>query len=115
VDEIYFIVGADSFLQLQTWHRYEQLLESCDFIVASRPGFPLARLSDAIPKKLSARAGSLGVYTLGPRKHSVHLLAGTHSGVSSTEIRRRLARGNSIQGLVPAAVEDYIRKQAIYR
>ncbi|MFI5125323.1 MAG: nicotinate (nicotinamide) nucleotide adenylyltransferase, partial [Candidatus Acidiferrales bacterium] len=37
-DRNYFILGADSFLEITIWKSFEALLDSCDFIIASRPG-----------------------------------------------------------------------------
>ena len=53
----FFIVGADQFLEIPTWKNYEALLDSCDFIIASRPGFRLDALRLVIPpEKLGAHA-----------------------------------------------------------
>ena len=49
------------------------------------------------------------------RKTTVHMLATVASHVSSTEIRERLERKQTIHGLVPARVEEYILGQALYR
>ena len=55
-DHLYFIVGADQFLEIPTWKNYEALLDSCDFIIASRPGFRLDALRLVIPpEKLGAQ------------------------------------------------------------
>jgi nicotinate-nucleotide adenylyltransferase len=91
---LYFIAGADAFLQIGTWKDYRRLLESCEFIVAHRPGF-----------RLDAGAAGAG---------RAHLLRAVSSEVSSTEIRQRRKQGHSIRGLVPASVEEYIQKQALY-
>ena len=55
---LYFLLGADSFLQIPTWKDYEALLNLCDFIVASRPGFRVDALRLVIPPELLARPGS---------------------------------------------------------
>ena len=51
-DRIYFIVGADSFLQIATWKDYQTLLGLCDFVVASRPGISHGALRQVIPPEL---------------------------------------------------------------
>ena len=48
-DHLFFIVGADQFLEIPTWKNYEALLDSCDFIIASRPGFRLDALRLVLP------------------------------------------------------------------
>jgi nicotinate-nucleotide adenylyltransferase len=114
-DRLYFIVGADSFLELPTWRSYEALLDACDFIVASRPGFRLDALRQVIPPKMLGRTASRDANTIALRKSAIHLLTTVASHISSTEIRWRCQRKQSIHALVPASVEDYILKQALYR
>jgi nicotinate-nucleotide adenylyltransferase len=119
---LYFITGADAFLQIATWKDYRALLDACDFIVAHRPGFGIDAVAEVIPPDLLApaaaktatqrRAGADGVIAL--RRTSVHMLRTVSSDVSSTEIRRRRKQGLSIRGLVPARVAEYIEKQALY-
>lgn len=113
-DRLYFLLGADAFLQIPTWKNYKALLEACDFIVASRPGFRLETLRRVIPPELLARAPA-GRRTIRLRHSAVRLLDGVRSHVSATEIRRRCRRGLSLRGLVPARVEEYISKQALYQ
>lgn len=118
-ERLWFILGADAFLDLPNWREPEVLLDSCNFIVASRPGIDLARLRRAIPARLFA-AHAPGRHpraskTIALRNTTVHLLGSVSVPVSSTEIRHRVASGRSIRGLVPKAVEDYIWKSALYR
>lgn len=117
-DRLFFVLGADAFLQIPTWKSYETLLDSCDFIVVSRPGFRIEALRLVIPPELLGRPapGSAPDKRHIPlRRSSVYLLDTVNSHVSSTEVRRRLHRRQSIHGLVPARVEEYIFKQALYR
>jgi nicotinate-nucleotide adenylyltransferase len=114
-DHLYFIVGADQFLELPTWKNYELLLDACDFIIASRPGFRLDALRLVIPPEKFARAAAHDAHKIVLRKSTVQMLATVASHVSSTEIRDRLAHKQTIHGLVPALVEEYILKQALYR
>jgi nicotinate-nucleotide adenylyltransferase len=115
-DHIHFVVGADQFLEIPTWRNYESLLDACDFIIASRPGFRLDALRLVIPPEKLARDGaSQDVHKIALRKSAVYLLSTVRSHVSSTEVRQRLRTHQSIRGLVPARVEEYIREQALYR
>ena len=114
-DQIYFIVGADQFLEIPTWKNYEALLDCCDFIVASRPGFRLDALRLVIPPEKLGRSTGHETNKIVLRKSAVHLLTTVASHVSSTEIRERLSRRQSIHGLVPPRVEEYILGQALYR
>ncbi len=115
---LYFLIGADAFLDIGKWRESDALLDSCDFIVVSRPGFRLERLRAALPAGMLAAASAAqqpaGRGALRLRRSTVHLISSVHVDVSSTGIRSRAARGLSIRSLVPAAVEEYICKQALY-
>jgi nicotinate-nucleotide adenylyltransferase len=114
-DHLFFIVGADQFLEIPTWKNYDALLDSCDFIIASRPGFRLDALRLVIPPEKLHRNESRDPNTILLRKSAIHLLPTVASHVSSTEIRERVQRGEKIRGLVPERVEEYILRQALYR
>lgn len=114
-DHVYFILGADQFLEIPTWKNYEALLDACDFIVASRPGFRLDALRLVVPPEKLGRAAWEDPHKIVLRKSVVHLLTTVSSHVSATEVRHRLARGQGIHGLVPGRVEDYILRQALYQ
>jgi nicotinate-nucleotide adenylyltransferase len=114
-DRLFFILGADQFLEIPTWKNYEALMDSCNFIIASRPGFRSDALRLVIPPEKLGRTASNDPNTIVLRKSVVHLLTTVSSHISSTEIRHRLAKGQTIHGLVPARVEEYILEQALYR
>jgi len=116
---LYFLMGADSFLHIPTWKDYETLLGLCDFIVASRPGFQSDALRLVIPPELFARRGAanapLDPRAIALRRTAIYVLDTVSSHVSATEVRHRLDTNESIHGLVPPRVEEYINKQALYR
>ncbi len=88
---LYFIAGADSVVTLPSWRGGLGLLDVCHLIVVTRPGLPgavLQRFLDGLP---AARRGR------------VHVLPIPEIGISSTELRERVAAGQSIRYLVPAA------------
>jgi nicotinate-nucleotide adenylyltransferase len=121
-DRLYFILGADAFLELPLWREYETLLGLCDFIVASRPGIRAEALRLVIPPELLGRPPLKPAEDIPDapviaqlRRTTVHLLEALSSDVSSTDVRRRAHRGQAIHGLVSARVEEYILKQGLYR
>src|SRR5690348_15160445 len=57
-DRLFFIIGADAFLDIPMWKEYETLLGLCDFIIANRPGIRAEALKLVIPPDLTARPGS---------------------------------------------------------
>lgn len=115
-DELYFIIGSDSFFEIGLWHCYADIFSLCSLVVVERPGRPVPDPLAALPVAIRDKFR----YT-GPRHrlqhvsgHAVHVMKGCPLDVSSTGIRRLLASGRSITYLVPAAVESYIKAQRIY-
>jgi len=111
--QMFFITGADAFAEIETWHRYPGVLDLAHFVVISRPGVPASSMPARLPQ-LAARFrqadGVAGVN--GPT--AVVLVEAATPDVSSTDIRRRLRAGESIAGLVPAPVENHIRRHGLY-
>ena len=115
--QIFFITGADAFAEIETWSRYPDVLDMAHFVVVSRPGHSAARVASTLP----ALAGR--VHDSGSRATSSAALSSqldilvvdvATPDVSSTEIRRRLASGGSIHGLVPDTVRTYISQHHLY-
>ncbi len=103
-DRLFFIIGADAFLDIPMWKEYETLLTLCDFIIANRPGIR----PEALPEQPSQVVAHL-------HKTTIYLLENVSSDVSATDVRRHSQRGQSIHGLVSSRVEEYILKQGLYR
>jgi len=87
-----FLIGADAFAEIESWHRWRDVVRLVDFIVVARPG---------------------SAYRV-PEGARVHELPELNLGISSSEVRRRLAAGETDDAL-PAAVADYIRSHNLYR
>jgi len=116
---LYFILGADQFLDISKWRESKALLGLSNFIVANRPGFRVEKLRSAVPADL-LRASTGSPYadhhrTIQLRRTSVYVLESVASHVSATDIRSRVQQGKSVHGLVPPLVEEYIEKQGLYR
>src|SRR5437870_4276844 len=120
-DRIFFMIGADAFLDIPMWKEYETLLGFCDFIIANRPGIRPEALRLVIPPDLMAppdakkEAEYPSQVVAHLHKSTIFLLENVSSYVSATDVRRRAQRGQSIHGLVSARVEEYILKQGLYR
>lgn len=121
-DELFFLLGADSFLTLRSWHRCAELLLFCDFIVAGRPGFSLEQINAVLPKGVENRgevreAGFTRFTLTGPSGQSAELflLPDLDQNISATEIRAALAEGSEQQTVLAPTVAEYIRSHALYR
>ena len=55
-DKLFLLMGIDAFADIANWHQAEDLLRECAFVVASRPGYSLADVANALPEKLRPRA-----------------------------------------------------------
>ncbi|MBI4442595.1 MAG: nicotinate (nicotinamide) nucleotide adenylyltransferase, partial [Acidobacteria bacterium] len=51
-DRLYFLIGADAFLEIAEWHESSVLLDACDFIIVSRPGFSIREIEKVIPPEM---------------------------------------------------------------
>jgi nicotinate-nucleotide adenylyltransferase len=97
--ELFFLIGADAFAEIETWRDYPQILDFAQFAVVSRPGFPVGALRQRLPS-LADRIVAIEAPT---------------ADVSATDIRARIAAGKSIAGLVPPAVRQHIDQHGLYR
>ncbi len=114
-DRLFFIVGADAFLDLPHWREFRRLLDSVEFIVVSRPGSDVAALRQvAPPDLLPARHLPARPDTIRLRHGAVHFLHGVDAPMASRDIRQAVHARKTITGLVPKLVEEYILKEGLY-
>ncbi|MBI3934082.1 MAG: nicotinate (nicotinamide) nucleotide adenylyltransferase [Acidobacteria bacterium] len=112
-DRLFFLIGADAFLEIGTWKEPVALLDSLDFIIVSRPGFVISRAAAVIPPEL--QPGAISDQCIHLRRTRVHLLTSVEADISSSEIRRLASEHQPLTGLVPEAVEEYIQKLSLYQ
>ena len=111
--ELVFIIGADAFAEIASWRDYPQLLDAAHFAVVSRPGCGVSELRDRLP----ALASRMTAPPIDPREYGtplIILIDAPTADVSSTAIRKRIAAGESITGLVPAHVQQHIQQHGLY-
>ncbi len=121
-DKLFLLIGIDAFSDIAKWHQAEALFRECEFIVASRPGYSLADVANALPESLRPRAevtrpfqkqAAAGDLVLPGA--TIHLLAEVHQPVSATAIRAAADAGKPLLRFVDASVADYIKKMGLYR
>jgi nicotinate-nucleotide adenylyltransferase len=86
--QLYYLLGQDNIETLPSWHRFEDLERLVHFVVLDRTGLETKHSYQIVRRKID---------------------------ISATEIRKRVASGQSIRYLVPAAVEEMIRREKLYR
>jgi nicotinate-nucleotide adenylyltransferase len=115
---LYFLIGMDAFQYIAQWRSAVELLRSTEFIVASRPGFPLKDVALALPCELRpSEAGARRLQETGSLETNgaiLHLLPDVNEEVSATAIREAARQGSELERLVPRAVAEYIWKLKIY-
>lgn len=113
----YLIMGADSFQEINTWKQYRRLLDSCNIIATARPGYSFS--TEHLPEDARLRVINLVGEKKKPKrpidKTLIFLTDTVWCDISSTEIRRARAAGQSIRGYVPPSVADYIEKYGLYK
>ncbi len=111
------LMGGDAFLQLNTWHEWEQLFELAHIVVGYRPGFTLVdrihTATSALQKHYQQRLCAVEVLSQHPAGGIVEL-AIPKLEISATLIRSRVAENRSIRYLLPSAVADYIHQHHLY-
>ncbi|MBF0620085.1 MAG: nicotinate-nucleotide adenylyltransferase [Candidatus Omnitrophica bacterium] len=91
-DKLYFVVGGDAAKGIENWKGVDEIKTLCSFVTANRPG-----------------------YSRGDAKKKYPAVTMHGVDISSTEIRKRILAGKSVQYLVPDNVLDYIRKNHLYK
>jgi nicotinate-nucleotide adenylyltransferase len=112
--QLFFVIGADAFVEIPTWRDYPNILESAHFVVVSRPHFPAPALVERLPR-LAGRMTSEPAGVLASEVPVIFLIDAVTADVSSTAIRSRLATGAPIDGMVPARVQQHIEQHGLYR
>ena len=102
-DRYWLIVGSDQFLNLESWYKGKDILESFQVILASRPGY----MESEIELKVQRYTATYGT--------AVRVLKEEMPDISSTMIKEKLKAGSPITGLVPDKIEQYINEHGLYR
>ncbi len=117
----YLIIGWDSFLELPSWHRYQELIDYAELIVCTRGNMDKAEAEAIFFEKVKTYWGSSSSSSVIPsvardpsKKERVHLLFVFPFEISSTAIRKLRANGKSIRYLVPEGVYAYILEKGLY-
>lgn len=112
------ILGADAFLGLPRWHRWQTLFHLAHVVVARRPGVPPldghAGMAPALVREYAARStGEPGPLRAAPAGR-IYVQTITALDISATRIRADLAAGRSPRYLLPDSVLDYLRRNGLY-
>ncbi len=117
--DLLFLIGADAFAEITTWHRYQDLLTACDFLLLPRTRG--SRPRHRFPPGSSIEPEGDRCYNLpgcsyrlpGGRRLLCPVLPVLD--ISSRSIREKVRRGRSLRGLAPPEVERHITDHGLYR
>ncbi|HEY0078571.1 MAG TPA: nicotinate-nucleotide adenylyltransferase [Pyrinomonadaceae bacterium] len=123
---LFFVMGADSWMEIRTWREWERVLGMCDQIVVTRPGYELSteHVTEQLQRRIvdvrGRQAREIEEKLAQPSEAArIYLSDAATVDVSSTEIRRAARTTNEEsarwKALVPPPVADYIRKYGLYR
>ncbi len=119
--ELFFVMGADSFREIDTWREPVKVLESANWVVVTRPGNEI--VTTHLPERLRSRIIDLRGGFEPPVERSAarggpaftYLLDCANEDISSTRIRQMVCERQDISSLVPRLVAGYIEKYELYR
>jgi nicotinate-nucleotide adenylyltransferase len=103
--EFSWLLGADTLEELPQWYEPQRIIERATLVVMQRPPWPLAdadavREALALPRNVNLRMQRVDVPAI---------------DIASRDLRQRVREGRTVRFMVPAAVEDYIVKNALYK
>lgn len=123
-DRLFFMLGVDAFLEIETWKDYAQLFDLMAFIVMSRPGKGLPALKElgqAVTEHAWAHISS--AYRpagdrdalIHPSKQPIYWTTVTAMDIASSQIRRMIRENAAARQWLAPAVADYIEERGLYR
>lgn len=109
-----FILGLDSYNSIISWHRWQELFEFCNFLVLGRDG---KNIDPAVKQatEYDLRSVDSSEQLLGQKQGGVLFLEDFEMPVSSTEVREKLLRKETVSALIDDKVQQYIDECGLYR
>ncbi len=114
---LYFILGSDSFSQIESWAKWRELVDLVHLVVLHREHIWGEELKAMVPEELYDRMCLVSPFEKvpDPEQRTIYLLNHEPFPISGTSIRERERRGIPIRELVPHEVYSYIQKYGLYR
>ena len=118
--KLFFVMGADSWIDITTWKRWEDLLSITNHIVVARPGFEInvAHVTDGIRERIEDIRGAdmSRVSDVERNEAAIYITDAVHFDTSSTMLREDLSDGELDRDTdIPIEVANYIEKYELYR
>ena len=110
-----FILGMDAFTRFQQWHRWQAIPELAHLIIAARPGCELTFEEKDLVTLFNERKTDNAESLRNKANGCIYVCDVTLVDVSATRIRKNIAEGKSIEGLVCEPVTRYIEEHGLYQ
>jgi len=117
-DELFYIVGSETFLDLLTWREPQRVAVLARLVVIPRAGSAFDTEGAAAQKVLHEIGVQGGFVHAGggpPPSRGVLIVHATSLPLSASDLRRRVREGRSLAYRMPPAVIDYVRAHGLYR
>ena len=114
--QLFFIVGTDAFADIASWYNYPHILDLAHFLVVSRPSRPASALRNQLPT-LASRMKDVSMQVSensSNRQTWIWLVDAKTRNISSSNIKIRLANGESVTDLLPPLVAAHIKQYRTY-
>jgi nicotinate-nucleotide adenylyltransferase len=120
-DRLFLLIGIDAFKDIAKWRDPEEILRSCEMVIASRAGYTLSDVANFLPESLRPKSAATRPFQKQPAKGDLVLPGATlhllemHQPMSATGAREAIAAGRPLGKLLDTAVAEYIRKTGLYK
>jgi nicotinate-nucleotide adenylyltransferase len=94
-DELYLLIGSDQWLEMETWKDPEALFRECRIVVMRRSNYEISKDSKFFDRIMISTAPLIDI--------------------SSTMVRTRIRKGNSVRYLIAPSVQEYITVNNLYK
>lgn len=111
-DELFFIVGLDTFLEIHSWYEYQEVISTIHFIVIGREGYQGQALNQVLQEEGYIRRKNR-VWE-NEKKRKLYLMEHSPVGISSTQLRENMNKTEQAVRFLPSTVLNYIKKNKLY-
>ena len=115
-EKLYFIIGIDAFLEINTWYNYKEIFNYTNFIIMQRPINSKTKTDKLFPSGIRKDINRINERTF---KHAsgnkIHMQGVTQLDISSTGVRENVKNGKTTRYIVPQTVEKIISEKGLYR
>ena len=114
---LFFIIGADSWAEITTWHEWRRLIAMCDLIVVTRPGYLVESKVDNFADVRGKEPRALAELLESEAKPRVFITDVAMIDVAASEVRAVVRAGDfeKLKTNVPPSVAAYIEKHRLYK